>query len=141
MNLNDEVQRLHKIYCELTCHDYPLPVGRYYLWENFIARGYGEAELRIVINNMNRGIRNQERREGCLRLCNLLLDMDTFAEELAMARKVFRKKPAYSPQKAAVLRATGRHDEPATPEARSVGVIAERMKLASMLQQWRTSNL
>lgn len=140
MTTNNQIQTLHNLYIELTGLNLPLPVSQYWIWEQFITRGHGENELRAVIKHLKRGISNQERRAGCLRFSNLLGDMDRFAEELSMAQK-YRPKPAYSPGKQAVLRATGRPDEPPTAEAQSMSQVIERTKLAEMLQQWRAANL
>lgn len=138
---NNQIQTLHKLYIDLTGINLPLPVSQYWIWEQFIARGHGEDQLRIVIKYLKRGISNQERRGGCLKFTNLLGDIDHFAEELAMAQKEFRKKPAYSPGKQSVLRATGRPDEPPTNPAISAAQVIERTKLASMLNRWKAAHL
>lgn len=139
MTNNDKIQTLHKLYTELSGMNYPLPVSQYWIWEQFIARGHGEPEIRAVIKHLKRGIANQERRGGCLRFSNLLGDMDRFAEELAMAQKEIRKKPSYSSGKQQVLRATCRPDEPPTSEPQSMAQLIERTKLAAMLHEWKAS--
>jgi len=136
-----QIQELHAHYATLTGLEIPLTLHLQGLWGLYVLKGYGMSDLEILVRFLKIGILRQERRGGCLRLSNWFTDWDLFAEEMAMARKHFRPKPAYAPQKAQVLRATGRHDEPPSPPAEQAGAVIERLKLAAMLNQWKASNL
>lgn len=141
MTQNQLIHSLHQQYINESGLNIPLPVSQYWIWEAFIARGHTSADLRDVLKALKRGIGKQERRPGCLRFSTLIGDLEHFAEELALARRVVRPKPAYPVAKAQVLRATGRSDEPPSPPAQSAAAIIEGIKLADMLSAWRKQHL
>lgn len=117
------IQQLHQLYVEVTGHAVSLGFDRERAWFDFLARGFTEDDLRLVIEKIKSGIRRGERRPAALKFHNLIVQLDYFEEDLCEARAIARVKRV-NPGRAAVLRATGRDDRPPTEEAKPVSEVA-----------------
>lgn len=94
MNKAQEIQNIHRLYCQLTRMEVSLEFGRERAWFEFLRR-FNQEDLRLVISRIQKGISKGERNLGALRFRNLIESIDYFEEELAMARAEARvKKPA-----------------------------------------------
>jgi hypothetical protein len=98
---------LHAVYSELTGMELHLTFDRERAWFDFLAKGFTEADLRLVVGRIKAGIARRERRPAALKFHNLVVMLDYFEEDLAEARALSRRKPV-NPGRAAVERATGR---------------------------------
>lgn len=119
------IAELHATYVRETGISLALSADRMAAWQRWQARGWDMAQLVGTIRELARGIRDKERMPGSLRFSTLIADADKFEEELGLARAAHRRrhgrKPkVYAPDKASVLRATGRPDEPPQQEAKAV---------------------
>jgi hypothetical protein len=145
---------LHQVYCNLTRMTVRLDMGREHEWFQFVKRGFTVADLALVIKSIQKGIKERKRNPGALRFSNLVVAVDLFEEELALAQSeasVHAKTPPVDRGRAAVLQATGRsatapidkpHLEARPAPARSAGdVIKEHEKMAAMLKQFRETKL
>jgi hypothetical protein len=117
---------LHQKFRELTGS--LLPVSGIYLrerqWLAFVEAGITEQDLETVIRYLQKEIRADRRRPGCLKFANLIgpryeddglngqrdCAVDLFLEELSQARAAARNYLPPPSTKDAVLRATGRPD-------------------------------
>jgi len=119
----EQILQLHRLYVEQTGHAVSLGFDRERAWFDFLARGWTEDDLRLVIEKIKSGIRRGERRPGALKFRNLIVQLDYFDEDLAEARAAARVK-RMDPARAAVLRATGRSDAPPSGTAKAVSEVA-----------------
>jgi hypothetical protein len=115
-------QQLHKTYCDDTGLHIRLDAARERSWYDFLQAGFTKEDLELVIKYLKKGIARGERNEGCLRFRNLVVMLDYFEEELAMARKAanIRQRPAAAPQQRTVAlpngdKVSGLVDAPAPP--------------------------
>jgi hypothetical protein len=95
-------------------------------WELFrVHQPFTESDLRLVLNYLLNQIKKKERRPACLRFSRLIGDPDNFQEELILARQAKGIRAVrVDPERAAVLRATGRSDEVQQPPAQPVSEVA-----------------
>ncbi len=138
------LKALHALYCSLTGREITFDMPALSRWEQWTARGWTEADLRLVVGFINRKITKEERRIESLRLHNLI-DTARFEDDLQDARAAGRK-PKRDPERARVLQATGRDYEKWDEKAKAKPVdtaaaILERSKLAAQLKEWREKNL
>lgn len=104
------IESLHSVYGNMTGYRLALDMAREHEWYQWVRRGFTEEDLRLVIRHIQNGIRNRNRRPGALKFSNLIVSADLFEEDLAEARACARV-PKVNPNKAQVLRATGRVEE------------------------------
>jgi hypothetical protein len=137
------VKRLHEVYQLLTGLVVPLDSWREHQWFELVRKGVGEAELRLVIAHIRRGIGAGTRNRGALRFHNLIGQVDYFEEELAEATAVNRRARGDTARES-VLRATGREGEVRSPksEVRSISqvaavVVGDPEKAAAALDELR----
>lgn len=89
-----EIRRLHKGYCDLV-GELPLTLDRIYWWGQWLKNGWTCVELRLVVEHLQRGIKDGRRFPGSLRWSRLIQDAENFGEELILAKAEMRnhKKP------------------------------------------------
>lgn len=120
-----QVRILHDAYQLCTGLVLPLDMHRESVWCDFIRRGLTRQDLKLVITHIRRGIRDGSRNRGALRFNNLIARLDSFEEDLAEARAQSRARSA-DPNRAAVLRASGRPSSPADA-TRQAGQLAAKI--------------
>ena len=85
------IVELHRAYVNLTGLDVALNMDRERTWFDWLNYRRDEpftaADLKLVIDFLRRGIREEKRNAGCLRFRNLVGMPDDFDEERAAARK------------------------------------------------------
>lgn len=85
------ITALHRAYTNLTGLDVALNMERERTWFEWVCYRrddpFTAADLKLVIDFLRRGIRDEERNAGCLRFRNLIGMPDDFDEERAAARK------------------------------------------------------
>lgn len=130
MNTSNQIQALHAAYVSATGLDIRLDISREREWFEYVNKGFTQEDLRLVIEHLKRGIREQRRNPGALKFRNLIGQLDYFEEDLAEARALTRAKKAgqtIEPGKAAVLRASGRESaSQASPERRVQEIIESK---------------
>lgn len=123
----EEIQQLHELYRELTGLVIRLDMARERDWFEWRKRGFGKAELALVVRHIKAGIRTGKRYPGALKFSNLIGMPDRFEEDLAQARAEGRKVAARpSPGRAAAVRASGREVSTEGKPAESAAVVSQR---------------
>lgn len=92
-------------------------------------RGITPADIDAVVSDIRAGIAKGVRNWGALKFHNLM-DADMLEEELALlrARQRAARAPRFTPDKASVLRATGRPDAPEVPTGLTFKDLAQAIK-------------
>jgi|SRR6478735_10834716 len=119
MNVPD-YKSLHDLYVQLTgrnvekFRDGTLTMKAIYAWDIWLARGFTEKDLRLVVRYIKKRIWQKRRYPESLSFHNLIENTSRFGEDLAESHCEFRDYPDRNKQ--SVLRATGRpikeHREP-----------------------------
>lgn len=117
------IETLHQVYEGLTRFQIRLDYTRERQWFEWQRRGFGEAELRLVVGYLRSQIRIGKRNPGALKFSNLIGNADYFEEDLQLARGAARPARAVGGERASVLRQTGRSTEVAAPPARKMAEI------------------
>jgi len=101
----DAIRALHRAYVQLTGLDVGLNMDRERVWWDWLHYRtddpFTAADLRLVIDYLRTGIRNEQRNAGCLRFRNLVGNPDYFDEERAAARKA--RATANKPRPPAII--------------------------------------
>lgn len=88
---SQHIRELHRAYVNLTGLDVALDMQRerqWFDWLNYRRDDpFTAADLKLVIEFLRRGIRDEQRNPGCLRFRNLIGMPDDFDEERAAAKK------------------------------------------------------
>lgn len=120
---------LHGTYQRETGLALTLTLPRADLWALFASR-FTEADLVLVLRHLKKGIQNQERHPGCLKLSNLIWDLDKFEEDLCLARALSRRPQTSARDRAlAELRPTTTTTT-ASADAKPVGHYIEELRKA-----------
>lgn len=117
--MREDHSQIHSLYCQLTGRDLPLQMPHHFMWNAWKAKGYTEADLRLVVAHIQGLIKAKRRYPESLRLYNLVGNLDRWAEDLVEARALARI-PKPDRGKESVLKATGRevtHEKPARTAA------------------------
>ncbi len=85
-----DLQGLHRTYCQLTGFDLSMRYDRERSWYEFAKAGFTAEDLRIVILHLKRGIKAKERHSGCLKFSNLVEPLQSFEEDLCLAKAHLR---------------------------------------------------
>ncbi len=80
------VEKLHAVYARSTGFELRLDYARIRAWHDFIQAGLGEADLALVVGYLRRKIAAGDRNPGALKFSNLIVQLDRFEEDLALAR-------------------------------------------------------
>lgn len=98
-----------------------------FAWERFLAEGFTDVDLRLVCGYLRREIRSGKSKltMASLKFRNLIEDLPAFADHRAIALACARKAVA-APDKARVLRATGREESPPQAKPEAVAGLVER---------------
>lgn len=119
---DQQLRSLHRVYCELSGHQPPYSTCERRLLE-FHNAGFAEDDLRLIIEHVKRV--NSKREPAyrlSLRFTHIIGDLERAGDLVGEARaerraRDFKAKHSYTPAKASVLRASGRPDAPAVPDA------------------------
>ena len=127
-----DVERLHKLFVDLTGRDIPLDQGgaRAHQWFDWCQHGFTEDDLRLVVTYVKQGIRDGRRHAGALKFVNLIADPLRFEEDLHEA-KAMQRKTKVDNGREGVLRATGRathHEYKTTPAAEAALEVLRKLK-------------
>lgn len=99
--MNERIQQVHALYCQLTAQRVSLRFDRERLWYELFEAGFSEADVQRVIRYLQREIREGRRNVGALKLSNLL-QLDRFEEDLNISRVALHvpkaTKPAAQPE-------------------------------------------
>jgi len=129
---------LHQTYCALTHRNMVLTTREHYGWNAFVAKGWTEDDLRLVIGFIQRRIKAGKRFPESFRFHNLILDQSRFADDLLDARAEARQpRPS---AKDRLLASTNR-PAPIHDNAVRADQVHERSQLALRLKAWKEANL
>lgn len=127
MNHADNIKLLHSVYIQVTAYEIPLlPAIERWLYEASVA-GLEPEGFEMLLKSRKRAVDKGFRNQPCLLLRNLVRGDDVIADVLCeiAALKAKTRLKVYGPNKASVLKATGR---PAEPEQGKPRHISEVMK-------------
>jgi hypothetical protein len=133
------IPQLHQTYVALSGLPIRLDMARERSWFEFEKRGFTEADLRLVILEIQKGIKAGKRHLGALRFRNLIESLDYFEEELAMV-KARKRAPTVSAGRAQVLKGTGRSADPPVAKVRSAAEILASQNAIKVLRDFREAN-
>lgn len=122
--------QFHRLYCSLTGLDLKLMMRQVFAWNAFVAHGFTEDDLRLVIPHLKAKIREKRKWPSALLFSNLIENESNFNEELSEARALARK-PKVDHGKESVLRATGRptqHEYKVTPAGEAAFEALRKLK-------------
>lgn len=125
-------RHLHGVYCQLANAQLVLTMERIYWWSHFKARGFTEADLRLVLRYLWHEIKAERRRYGALKFSNLIQDVDRFEEDLFLARawdRNYRPVPTSKQQTVAAWHPA--MTEPVTPTARPISELIAALRKAA----------
>lgn len=107
-NITPRIEAIHATYNRLTESQLTLTFDRIYWWECWLAKGFTESDLALVVGHIQKGIKDGTRHRGALRWSHLIQEPEHFEEELSLARAEARNaKPPPTP-KERVLAQAGR---------------------------------
>jgi hypothetical protein len=130
MNIpNARIANLHQVYEQITGLQLPLnkAFSREYAWSLWLANGWTEADLRLVVAHLKRSYKDFWLK--MVKFSRLIEDRASFEEWLAEARASQRNQRSAPTQKAAVMAATGRKEPCAQelPAERRADEISEEL--------------
>jgi len=125
---------IHAVYNAVTKRQLPMTTSHMWAWEIWLAKGYTEADLKLVVKHINELIKEKRRRPESFRFHNLIEDCSRFQEDLSEARALYRR-PAMDANRASVLRAAGRPVEQNEGKARSAADILAGEKAFEAFRQ------
>lgn len=111
---DEEITKLYSAYKALTGLEVPYTMQLRFTFEAFIAAGFNEPDLACVVRYIKGKIKEGKRPKESLLPRNLIQRTDFFAEDLAISRAEARNTRTETPRQA-ILRATGRPEQPSTP--------------------------
>lgn len=125
-NVLEQIGALHAAYVEITGMEIRCDYARVSAWQEFIKRGFTLDDIKLVVFEIRRGISTRSRHVGALRFSNLIVNIEYFEEELAMARANMRSRRPPMTEKDKLLKQTGRATE-TTGTARTVGTVIQAL--------------
>lgn len=140
--MNAQIKALHETYCRLTGLTIRLSYDRHRAWFDFLQAGFSPDDLALVISYLKKGIAQNDRNPGALKFHNLVQQLDYFEEDLAMARKPERPRPAPEPRQQTVGDTTRQLDAAApekSPEEISQLAQEQLTKLAALKTKIRSN--
>lgn len=120
-NTDGQLRTLHRVFCECSGHAPPFLTCERRLLE-FSNAGFAEDDLRLMLEHIKRVNKKREfAYQLSMRFDKTVGDLERAGDLIGEARadkraRDFKARNSYSPEKASVLRATGRPDAPAVPD-------------------------
>lgn len=125
------INSVHKVFVELTGMPLVLTMGRIFIYEQWLLQ-FTEADLRIVVPYIKKGIKAGRRQPGALKFSNLIENPARFEEDLGMA-KAESRRPVIDRERSSVLKSTGR---PATEMPRDTAVHVSQVISKTTMDNW-----
>lgn len=82
-----DIEALHRTYCAASGMEIRADYMRIRGWHDFLKAGFTRADLVLVIAYLKKEIPKGSRNPGALKFSNLVLQLDHFEEDLALAKK------------------------------------------------------
>lgn len=121
----EQIKAIHGAYVRLTGQDVALDMHRESVWFEWLRKGFTEADLKLVVCHVRKGMPSGDRKQGALKFSNLIGQLDRFEEDLAMARALARR-PRMDGARAEVLLQSGREASAGSRPPRSAGEVLEQ---------------
>lgn len=128
--MREEIEHLHKAYCESTGQEIRLAFDREHAWYLFLQAGFTLDDVQLVGNFLRRAVEKGERNPGCLRFRNMIEPLNFFEEELQLVRAAMRNfKPAPTEKEKTIraFRPTASAPEPVQMDARPAKEVVGRL--------------
>lgn len=138
-DITGKIGALHKVYEEVSGLPVQLTLSRIWAWEAWLAKGWTEADLRLVMGHLKR--RSSAAPVWAkmhMMFTKFVADPERFEELLSEARAIARV-PRVDPDKAAVLRATHRPTQPEPNKAKTPDQIMRESEALKALLAVRDS--
>lgn len=126
MDILTQIGALHAAYVEITGMELRCEYSRMSAWQEFIHRGFTLDDLKMVCFEIRRGFSTGARHPGAFKFHNLIVNIEYFEEELAMAKANMRSRRPPMTEKDKILKQTGRQTE-TTSTARTVGTVIQAL--------------
>jgi len=117
-----DVIALHNSYCQWTGFEITLTTDRVRMWSEWLrfkTPSFTAQDLQDVIGYLRAAIRRSERNEGALKFLNLIGKVDSFEEDLALARKWRRASSAQPRRSVSAVPVQRAEADDRTPEQRA----------------------
>lgn len=124
-----QINALHAAYVEITGMEIRCDYSRMSAWQEFIHRGFTLDDLKMVCFEIRRGFSTGARHPGAFKFHNLIVNIEYFEEELAMARANMRSRRPPMTERDKIMKQTGRATE-TTGTARTVGTVIQSLSPA-----------
>lgn len=126
------IVQIHSDFNKLTGLDIPFTMTHRFAWEHWLEKKYTVADLELVVAHLKRTVKDRAILMNMLRFHWLIQNLETFAEQLAIAKAMVRV-PKPTPRDR-ILSAD--HRTPLDPErTKKAGEVAA--KLSTYLKSWR----
>ena len=127
---------IHAVYVRITNRPVIYDTRKYFAWQSWLAMGWTEADLRLVVAFILRRIKEGKRWQESLRFGNLIENHERFADDLIDAKMAERQvKPT---PRAKLLASVGREEVLPDRVKSAASIIAESKALAD-LQAFKAS--
>jgi len=132
-SINPQINEIHRAYCEATAFEIPLMACFERQWFEAIQNGLTADDVRLVVKDRMRRIRDGVRHQECLLIRNFIQTEEAVGEVLceAAAIRARMRGKHFCPGKAEVLRATGRSDKPEDGPVLPIGEVIKAMRIAA----------
>lgn len=139
IDVTTKIGALHKVYEQVSGLPVQLTLNRIWAWEAWMAKGWTEADLRLVMAHL-------KRRSGSapvwakmhMMFTKFIADPQTF-EELLSEAKAIARVPKFDPGKASVLRGTNRPDKPEPSKPKTAEQVIRESDALKALLEFRDS--
>lgn len=128
-----DIKAMHEVYVRMTGLNVPLDMGRELQWHVVWMQGVRPDDIRLVIDHMKRKAKAQKPHRS-FTFRSFVGNADYLVEDIAEAKAANRTSKVH-PNRAGVLRATGRPAAPEPPPSRPVGEILTNDQILSGLAQ------
>lgn len=138
-DITGKISALHKVYEQVSGLPVQLTLNRIWAWEAWMAKGWTEADLRLVMNHLkNRRPNAKVWATMNMMFTKFIADPENFAELLAEARAIARV-PRFDPGKTDVLRGTNRPDKPEPSKPKTAEQVIRESDALKALLEFRDS--
>lgn len=138
-DITGNIGQLHKVYEEISGLPVQLTLNRIWAWEAWLAKGWTEADLRLVMGHLkHRSSAAPVWAKMHMMFTRFIADPNNFEELLAEARAIARV-PRFAPGKAEALRATHRPAKPEPNQAKTADQIMRESEALKALLAVRDS--
>lgn len=136
-----QTQSIHELYNRLTGLAIPYSMQRHFHWEQWLVRGHTTQDLELVIRYLRSRVSDGKRQRECLLFRNVIANVESFEEDLSMARSNSRdRRHTLDPARESVLQSSRivmKEKSPEKPAVNVVQVMEQHALMAKLLHDWK----